>query len=68
MASNFIANGYRKLRKEIKKNIAKKYESDLKKVGFFKRIKIKRRMKFEVRMELLKLKKEISPNTLFFKK
>lgn len=68
MSSNFISNGYRELKKEIKKSISQKYESDLKKASFFKRIKIKRRMKVEVRMEILKLKKQISPTTLFFKK
>jgi hypothetical protein len=68
MSSNFVSNGYRKLKKEIKKSIAQKYESDLKKASFFERIQIKRRMKIEVKMELLKLKKQITPTTLFFKK
>lgn len=68
MSSNFISNGYQKLKKEIKKSIAKKYEFDLKKAGFFKKIQINISMKFEVRAELLKLRKQISPNTLFFKK
>lgn len=68
MSSNFISNGYRELKKEIRKSIAQKYEYDLKRASFFKRIQIKRRMKIEVRVELLKLKKQISQTTLFFKK
>jgi hypothetical protein len=65
MHSNFIANGYSNLKNEIKKSIIKRYESDLKKEGFWGRLKIKRRIKSEVKMELLRVKKEISHETLF---
>jgi hypothetical protein len=65
---NFIVNGFTNLEKEIKQQIKKKYEADLKNVGIFKRFKIRRNMKYEIAIELLKKCKEISHESLFLKK
>lgn len=68
MQSNFISKGYYNLKKEIKESITQKYKSDLDTLGFFKKFRIKRIIKFEIKMELQRFKKGISDQALFFKK
>lgn len=68
MSSNFVANGYSNLEKEVRKNIRRKYELDLRDAGFIDRLKIKHRINIEINMELMKLREEVSTGTLFLKK
>jgi len=68
VSSNFVAYGYSNLEKEIRKRITRKYELDLRNAKFIERLKIHRRIKIEINMELMKLREEISPETLFLKK
>ncbi len=68
MSSNFVADGYSNLEKEIRKRITRKYESAMRNAKFIERLKIKNRIKIETSMELMKLREEISTGTLFLKK
>jgi hypothetical protein len=68
VSSNFVANGYKNLEKEIRERMTKKYESDLNSARFLDRLRIKRRIKFEVNVEIMKLHEEISQESLFLKK
>lgn len=68
MKLNFIANGYHNLKKEVKENVIKKYQSELNNAGLIRRIRIRLYIKFEVRKELARLQKKVSSKSLFFKK
>ena len=68
MSSNFVADGYSNLEKEIRKDIRRKYKLDLRNAKLIERLKIKHRINIEISMELMKLREEVSPETLFLKK
>lgn len=65
MSLNFISKGYENFIKATKDSIYKKYVVELENAGFFKRLKIKRHIKYEISTELIKLKDQISQKSLF---
>lgn len=65
MSSNFTPNGYENFIKAIKESICKKYEVELENASFFNKLKIKRHIKNEISIELIKFKDQISQKSLF---